>query len=119
MCPTKTSTEAKISEFDVTLSVNKDVVWFDVSVNEAHFMYTLNGAHQLGNVEPAQHNRIISILVDSISQTNMMLKNNNILISLEYNVGCEQVFLSFQQFYYKPWELSTGLNPNLFGNTQQ
>ena len=36
VCPTETGAEAKVCEFDMSASVNEDIVWLDVTVDEAH-----------------------------------------------------------------------------------
>lgn len=51
--PPETRAKAKIGQFYVTLSVDKDVVRLDVTVDEAHGMHALNSAGQLSDVESA------------------------------------------------------------------
>ena len=41
--PSEPRAKAKICQLDVAICTNKDVVWLDVSVNEAHFMDRVNG----------------------------------------------------------------------------
>ncbi len=50
--PTESCAETEIGELDVTGSIDENIVWLDVSVDEAHRMDTLDGADKFGNVEP-------------------------------------------------------------------
>lgn len=55
MRPPKTCTKTKISQFNVTIPIDKYVIWLDISVNEAHFMNTFHSACQFGYVKPETH----------------------------------------------------------------
>lgn len=52
--PAETGAEAEVGEFDVAVTVDEDVVWFDVAVDEAHLVHALHRARQLRDVEPRQ-----------------------------------------------------------------
>ena len=54
MSPPEAGTETKICQFDVSIAINEDVVWLDVSVNETHLMNALYRTHQLSDVEPGE-----------------------------------------------------------------
>lgn len=54
MGPAETCAQAEIRELDMAVLVDEDVVWLDVTVDESHLVHALNGARQLGNVEPRQ-----------------------------------------------------------------
>jgi len=45
-------TRAKVRKHNVTLAVNKNVVWFDVSMYIAKLVKTVNSQHHLSQVEP-------------------------------------------------------------------
>lgn len=42
MCPPEARTEAKVSQFDVSVLVNEDIVRLDVTMDEAHLVDTFN-----------------------------------------------------------------------------
>ena len=52
MGPSEACTQSKISQFEMTFSIDQDVVWFDVTMNETHGVNTFNGTSQLSNVKP-------------------------------------------------------------------
>jgi len=52
--PSESGTESEIGEFDVTASVDEDVVGLDVAVNEAHPVHAVDRQHQLADEEPRQ-----------------------------------------------------------------
>ena len=56
VCPPETGAEAKVCEFDMTTSINEDIVWLDVTVDEAHVVNRLDSRSQLSNVKPANEN---------------------------------------------------------------
>ena len=56
MCPTETGAEAKVGEFDMTASINEDIVWLDVTVDETQVVNILDSRSQLSNVKPANEN---------------------------------------------------------------
>lgn len=45
-------TGAKVGEHDVTLTIDKNIVWLDVSMYVAQFMKTVNSQHHFCQVEP-------------------------------------------------------------------
>lgn len=51
--PAKARAETEIRQLDVSVPVDQNVVRFDISVDEAHLVNALHGAHQFGDVEPA------------------------------------------------------------------
>ena len=51
VCPAETGAQAKVCQFYVSISIDQNIVWFNVAVNETHFMNTLHCAHQLRNIE--------------------------------------------------------------------
>ena len=51
VCPSETGAESKVCQLDVAGGVDQDVVRFDVPVNEAHAVDTLNRAGKLRNVK--------------------------------------------------------------------
>lgn len=51
MCPPEAGAEAKVGEFDVSVTIYEDVVGLDVAVNEAHLVHTLYRTHKLPDVE--------------------------------------------------------------------
>ena len=57
--PSEPGAETKVCEFDVSVRVDEDVVGLDVAVDEAHVVDALNGAGQLGDVEPEKNNRML------------------------------------------------------------
>ena len=56
VCPTETGAEAKVCEFDMSASVNEDIVWLDVTMDEAQVVNILDSRSQLSNVKPANEN---------------------------------------------------------------
>ena len=50
--PSEAGAETKVSEFDVTIAINEDVVWLDVSVDESHLVNTVHSTDQLTDVKP-------------------------------------------------------------------
>ena len=55
MSPSESRAESKISQLDMTIVVNENVVRFDVSVNEVHAMNALHSAGQFGNIKPKKY----------------------------------------------------------------
>lgn len=51
MRPSKSGTQPKVGEFDVSFLIDENVVWFDVTMNETEAMHVLNGARQFRYVE--------------------------------------------------------------------
>lgn len=43
--PAKTGTKTEIGQLDVAIAIDKNVVWFNITMNESHFMYAFNGTH--------------------------------------------------------------------------
>jgi len=52
--PAEPGTQSKVGQPDVTVLVDEDVVWFDVSVDEPHGVHGLNGKYELRDVELSQ-----------------------------------------------------------------
>jgi len=50
--PSESGAESEVGEFDVSAAVNKHVIRLDVTVNEAHAVYTVDGQYQLSDEEP-------------------------------------------------------------------
>ena len=50
--PAEAGTQPKIRQFDVAVSVDQNVVRFNISVDEAHFVDALNGTDQFRYVKP-------------------------------------------------------------------
>ena len=78
VCPAETGAQAKVCQFYVSISIDQNIVWFNVAVNETHFMNTLHCAHQLRNIESMDEkkNRITipgSILRDAFCFVKMNL----------------------------------------------
>ena len=57
MRPSEACTEAKVCEFDVSVSVYEDVIGLDVSVDETHLVDALYSTHKLADVEPVVKRR--------------------------------------------------------------
>ena len=43
--PAETSTKTKVGQLNMTVTINKNVVWFDITMNETHFMYAFHSAY--------------------------------------------------------------------------
>ncbi len=43
--PAETSTKPKVSQLNMTVTINKNVVWLDITVNKTHFMYAFHSAY--------------------------------------------------------------------------
>ena len=54
VCPPETGAQTKISQFYVSVLVDQDVVWLDVSMNEPQLVNTFKSARQLSDVESRQ-----------------------------------------------------------------
>lgn len=54
MCPAEAGTQPKVGELYVSISINEDVVGFDVPVDEAHPVDTLHGTGELRYVKLRQ-----------------------------------------------------------------
>jgi len=52
--PSESSAETEVSKFNVSTTVNEDVVWFDVAVYEAHPVHAVNRQNQLSDDELRQ-----------------------------------------------------------------
>ena len=52
--PPEAGAEAEVGQLDVALSVDENVVGLDVAVDEAHLVDAVDGARQLGDVEPEE-----------------------------------------------------------------
>jgi hypothetical protein len=50
--PAEAGTQPKIRQLDVTVSVDQNIVRFNISVDEAHFVDALNGTDQFRYVKP-------------------------------------------------------------------
>lgn len=54
VCPAETRAQAKVSQLDMSVQVNKDIVRLDVTVDKAHLVDALDGQCQLRHVEACQ-----------------------------------------------------------------
>ncbi len=59
MSPPEPRAEPEVSELDVSVGVDEDVVRLDVAVDEPHRVNALNGASQFGNVKSGMANSMI------------------------------------------------------------
>ncbi len=59
MGPPEPCAEPEVSELDVAVGVDEDVVRLDVAVDEPHRVDALNGASQFGNVKSGMVNSMI------------------------------------------------------------
>jgi hypothetical protein len=57
--PPEPRAEPEVSELDVSVGVDEDVVRLDVAVDEPHRVNALNGASQFGNVKSGMANSMI------------------------------------------------------------
>lgn len=58
VCPPKASAQTKISEFNVAIAINKNVIWLDITVNKTHLVHALNCTNQFPNVESVENHLI-------------------------------------------------------------
>ena len=49
--PPKAGTQTKIRQFDMTISVDQNVIRLDVSMDETHLMNTFHGTNKLRNIK--------------------------------------------------------------------
>ena len=54
MGPPKASAESEVSQFDVSVGVDQNVIRFYVSVNETHFVYAFDRQHQFCDIKPVE-----------------------------------------------------------------
>ncbi len=43
--PAESGTETKVSQLDVAIAIDENVVRFDITMDETHFMYAFYGAY--------------------------------------------------------------------------
>ena len=54
MPPSEPCAEAKTGEFKVTIFVNQDVIWLDITMDEFHIMDAFNSTGQLSHIKPTK-----------------------------------------------------------------
>ena len=52
--PSESSTKSKISQFDMSVTANQDIIWFDITMDETHFVDGGYGINQFCSVESSQ-----------------------------------------------------------------
>lgn len=52
MSPPKAGAQTKIGQFDVSIFIDQNIVWLDVTMDETHLVDAFYCACQLGNVKP-------------------------------------------------------------------
>lgn len=43
--PAKTGAKTEIGQFDVAITIDKNIIGFDITMNESHLVYAFNGAY--------------------------------------------------------------------------
>ena len=76
MSPAETGAEAKICEFDVSVMANQNVVWFNITMDEAHGVHALHGANQFGYVKSEKQYSFNQVL-----KTGLNLKAITLLVA--------------------------------------
>ncbi len=54
MSPSKTGAQAKIGQFNVTVSIDQYVIRLDIAMNKSHFMNTFHRASQFRQIKPVR-----------------------------------------------------------------